>query len=285
MARDHDVVLMRRLDRSTQWWVRRTGRPVNLDHDAWLQGPVGDQSGIGERWLTRQAAQRHADLGRDRPNAGLLASMSLLDGPGFDAATLAEPVRDFYEHTNQWTLSATVRWSRLAWPFGALLAMLFARRLEQLALPLRAADLAAGMTSSVTPLLVDGEQVGASWLRRLRATDRVVFSGYYDTAVAPATNRRCVRVSFPLPTGRLLVLLEPQLRPDGGLTLLSPTGRWGDPGAYLVVEHASQCSARRIPIHEQFDVHTDNLGALRADHTLTLWRIPVLRLNYELARK
>lgn len=81
------------------------------------------------------------------------------------------------------------------------------------------------------------------------------------------------------------MLLEPHVRPDGGLTLLSPTGRWGGPGAYLVVEHASQCSARRIPIHERFDDHTDNHGALRTDHTLTLWRIPVLQLHYELARK
>jgi hypothetical protein len=264
------MVLTRRLDRSTQWWVRRTNRPVDLDHETWLQGPVGDQSGIGERWLTRLAAQRHADVGRGRPNAGLLASMSLLDGPAFDAAAVADALRDFYEHTSRWTLSATVRWTRLAWPFGALLGVLFARRLEQLALPMRTADLAAGMTSSVTPLLVDGEQVGASWLRRLRATGRVVFSGYYDTAVAPATSRRCVRVSFPLPNGRLLVLLEPHVRPDGGLTLLSPTGRWGDAGAYLVVEHVPECSARRIPIHEQFDVYTDSLGALRTDHTLTL---------------
>ena len=211
--------------------------------------------------------------------------MSLLDGPGFQAARLADPVRDFYEHTSGWALSARVRWSRLAWPFGVLLGVLFARRLEQLALPLRTGDLAAGMTSSVTPLVVDGQQVGASWLRRLRATDRVVFSGYYDTAVAPATNDRCVRVSFPLPNGRLLVLLEPQVRPDGGLTLLSPTGRWAQPGAYLVVEHASDCSARRIPIHEQFDIYTDDHGVLRTDHTLTLWRIPVLRLHYELTRK
>jgi hypothetical protein len=189
------------------------------------------------------------------------------------------------EHTSGWALSARVRWSLLAWPFGALLAVLFACRLEQLALPLRTGDLAAGMTSSVTPLLVDGAQVGASWLRRLRATDRVVFSGYYDTAVAPATNGRCVRVSFPLPNGRLLVLLEPKVRPDGGLTLLSPVARWGEPGAYLVVDHPSDCAARRIPIHEQFDIYTDDHGVLRTDHTLTLWRIPVLRLHYELTRK
>jgi hypothetical protein len=190
------------------------------------------------------------------------------------------------EHTSGWALSARVRWSLLAWPFGALLAVLFACRLEQLALPLRTGDLAAGMTSSVTPLVFgDGEQVGASWLRRLRATDRVVFSGYYDTAVAPATNGRCVRVSFPLPNGRLLVLLEPKVRPDGGLTLLSPVARVGEPGAYLVVDHPSDCAARRIPIHEQFDIYTDDHGVLRTDHTLTLWRIPVIRLHYELTRK
>jgi len=277
--------MMRRLDLATQWWVRRTGRTVNLARDTWLQGPAGDQAGIAERWLPREAARRSADIEQGRADAGLLASMSLLDGPRFQAAALADPVRDFYEHTSAWALSARVRWSRLAWPFGVLLGVLFARRLEQLALPLRTGDLAAGMTSSVTPLVVDGQQVGASWLRRVRATDRVVFSGYYDIAVAPATNGRCVRVSFPLPNGRLLVLLEPRVRPDGGLTLLSSTGRWAQAGAYLVVEHASECSARRIPVHEQFDIYTDDHGVLRTDHTLTLWHIPVLRLHYELTRK
>jgi hypothetical protein len=93
--RDHDVVMMRRLDLATQWWVRRTGRSVNLARDTWLQGAVGDQAGIAERWLSVEAARRSADVGRDRPDAGLLASMSLLDGPGFEAARLADPVRDF----------------------------------------------------------------------------------------------------------------------------------------------------------------------------------------------
>jgi hypothetical protein len=42
VPRDHDVVMMRRLDLATQWWVRRTGRTVHLAHDTWLQGLVGD---------------------------------------------------------------------------------------------------------------------------------------------------------------------------------------------------------------------------------------------------
>jgi hypothetical protein len=89
-----------------------------------------------------------------------------------------------------------------------------------------------------------------------------------------------VRVAFPLPNGRLVVLLAPDFDDHGGLVLDSPPGTWGDPGAYLVVQTPRGCWARRIPMH----VYLDDEGVLRTDHRLDFGRLPVLRLHYRLTQ-
>ena len=270
------------LDLVTQQWVRATGRRVDLSREYWLQGPVGGTDTIADSWLVGEAARRNAAVEADTEVAGLLAPMSALDGTGFTAAALAPAVRDFYERTSRWRLDASVTWSPWAWPFGWLLSTVFAHRLEQLALPLRPRDLADGMTSGVTPLLRDGHQVAALWLRRLRSTGSVVFSGLYRTVVLPGSGQPAVKVDFPLPNGRLVVLLAPRVGNRGSLELSSTRGGWGDPGPYLVVDTARGCWARRIAVHEHFRVYVDDDDVLRTDHRLTLGPLPVLRLHYRL---
>jgi hypothetical protein len=272
-----------RLDRATQRWVRLTGRRVDLSEQPWLQGPVGDVESIGDRWLSREAVRIGAAVGDS--GGGLLPAMSRLDGPTFTTAELAAPVREFYERTSQWRLDAWIGWSPWAWPGGWLISRLFARRLQQLALPLRPLDVASGMSSTVTPLVRDGIQVAALWLRRLRVTGDVLFSGLYSVVDLDAPLGPAVRVTFPLPNGRLVVLLEVNNAPGGGLLLSSTAGSWGQPGAYLVVEHRRGTWARRIPVHESFHVHLDDEGVLRTDHRLSLGAVPVLRLAYRITRQ
>jgi hypothetical protein len=279
-------VLGRGLDAVTRLWVRASGRTVDLDAAPWLQGPTGGRDRVADQWLGAEAerlgaAIHAAAVAGSGSGRGLLATMSALDRPGFAAADLAEPVRRFYERTSTWRLDAWAGWSPWAWPFGWAVAALFARRLDQLALPMRSLDLAHGMTSAVTPLVRDGEQVGALWLRRLRRTGRIVFSGLYGVVPLPRTGQPVVRVAFPLPAGRLVVLLRPAVGAGGALVLTSGAGRWGDPGAYLVVD-GTRTRARRIPVHEEFRVYVDDEGVLRTDHRLDLGALPVLRLHYRL---
>lgn len=271
------------LDRLTQRWVRTTGRRVDLGDETWLAGPCGDRDRVGDSWLRREA-ERHGARVLDREaDAGLLPSMTVLDGPAFDSNDLHVKVRDFYENTTRWRVDLWSQWSPWAWPFGWLVSALFARRLQQLALPLRPMDVAHGMTSEITPVVApDGTALGASWQRRLRATGATVFSGWYQSIVLPGVAQPRVRVVFPLPNGRLVVLLRPQVTADGGLQLTSPGGGWGEDGAYLVVERGARAWARRIPVHERFHVHVDGEGVLRTDHALNLWSIPVLKLHYRL---
>jgi hypothetical protein len=275
----------RLVDAGTRVWVRATGRRVDLRQEEWLAGPTGDVARIGDSWLAdevRRRGGRFVDAGTD---PGLLPSMKILDGHGFDAGALRPEVRDFYERTSRWRLQVWAQWCSAAWPFGWLISVMFARRLEQLSLPLRPLDVAQGMSSDVRTVLgPDGDVLGTSWHRRLRSTGGTVFSGWYGVQTPPGGDRPSVRVVFPLPRGRLVVLLRPDVAADGALLLTSTQGRWGDDGAYLVVQRRDPDRgwARRIPVHEQFRVFVDDEGVLRTDHRIDLWRVPVLRLHYRL---
>ena len=100
----------------------------------------------------------------------------------------------------------------------------------------------------------------------------------------PGTDQPSVHVAFPLEAGNVQVFLRPRVLPGGDLELTSPTGTFGDDGAYVVVDDSGTHGAR-APIHETFRVYLDREGVLRTDHVLRLWSAPVVRLHYKLTRE
>ncbi len=274
------------VDRLTQRWVRATGRRIPLGEHPWLDGPVGAPEVIGDEWVGREAVRQDA---RIVAGGGLVGRFADLAGPGFDPSLLRPAVTEFYERTSGWRLEAWSQWSAPAWPFGWLLSAVFARRLRQLSLPLRPLDAARGMDSDVQAAVrTDGRQVGAAWLRTLRANGDTVYSGWYGLVTLPGATRPSVRVVFPLPNGSLMVFLRPGVAADGALSLVSPPGTMGEDGTYLVVAAGGgtdEAFVRRVPLHEEFLVYVDDEGVLRADHALDLWSLPVIRLHYRLERR
>ena len=207
--------------------------------------------------------------------------MSALDGPGFDADRLHPDVRDFYEHTASWRMEVWTAWSPIFWPAGELISRLWGRRVEQLALPMRPLDVARGMDSRVTPIRDRrNAQVAAAWTRTLRGDGRPVFSGAYSARTLPGADRPSVHVAFPLESGNVQVFLRPSVVGDGGFLLESPSGRFGEDGAYVVVRDRG-AHAARVPLHETFHMYVDAHGVLRTDHELRLWAAPVVRLHYK----
>ena len=269
------------IDRTTQAWVRATGRRLVLAEHPWLDGPVGDPLIIGDEWVSREARRFGGTV---REGGGLLASMTVLNGNSFDASQLAPEVASFYERTTDWRLEVWSQWCPAAWPFAWALSGVFTRRLQQLGLPLRPLDVARGMESRVLAVINrEGTQLGAAWLRTLRATGQTVYSGWYGSAQLPLTSGPSIRVMFPLPNGSITVFLRPTV--DGGaLRLSSPISEFGDDGAYLIVVNgdAETAQVRRVPLAEQFRVFVDEEGLLRTDHALDLWNIPVIRFHYRL---
>lgn len=275
------------VDVATQHWVIRTGRSVSILDQPWLDGPVGSPAGIGQAWIDAHAVDVGADV-IEVTRGGLVPDLSALQGPGVRIGDLHPQIRDFYEHTGRWELDLWSRWARWAEPGGRAINAVFSRRLRQLSLPLDPLEVAHGMTSRVLMLQAsDGAHLGTVWQRTLRATGATVFSGCYGVTMLPLADRPSVRVAFPLPNGSITVLLRPEITPDGGLRLISPGGRFGAEGAYLVVRPrgAQHGWARRVPLPESFDVYVDRRGELRCDHVLRLGPAEMLRLHYRMRPK
>jgi len=278
---------MPRVDRLTRAFWRTAGRPVDLDGEhAWLHAPMHHGAVIGDGWLADAAAAMGGRVVEGSGQAGLVASMDHLDGPGFRAADLAPEVRDFYEHTAAWRMEVWTQWSAWAQAGGEAVARFFGRRVQQLALPMRPLDVAHGMDSRVA-LLVDGEgrQRSAGWIRTLRSTGEYVYSGCYSTRCLPGADRPSVHVTFPLEQGNVQVFLRPRVLPGGVLELASPSGPFGSDGAYVVVRSGAGTHASRAPIHETFRVYLDRDRVLRTDHELRMWGATAVRLHYKLERR
>ncbi len=276
----------REVDRGTRLFWARVGRPVHLEQHPWLDAPMNGPGPVGDRWLADAADRVGGHVVVDDPGAGLLPDLGVLDGPSFSAAQLHPLVRDFYEGTAAWRMEAWSQWSPLLAPGGALVAWAFGRRVQQLAVPVRPLDVSRGIDSRVLPVVdPGGTQVWAGWLRRLRATDDVLFSGAYRSSRLPRSDGPCVHVAFPLEEGNVQVFLTPTARADGALVLDSGPGGFGQPGAYVVVRDGrGRSHAARPPLHERFVVFVDEEGVLRTDHELRLGRVPAMRLHYRMSR-
>jgi hypothetical protein len=274
------------IDLGTRKFWRLVGRRVDLTGEhSWLRAPMSDGPQVRDGWLASEAAAYGGEVRDGVPGAGLMRSLSELDGPGFSAADLRPEIRDFYEHTSDWRMEVWVAWSPIFWPGGELVSRMFGQRLEQLALPTRPLDVARGMDSRIAVIEDgDGVQRAAGWLRTLRSTGDYVFSGCYSTRRLPGADRAGVHVAFPLESGNLQVFLRPDHGDAGSLWLRSPGEPFGGNGAYVVAVDRGRTYASRAPIHETFHLYVDDEGVLRADHTLKLWSAQAVRLHYKLER-
>ncbi len=275
------------VDRGTRTFWAGVGRPVDLDEHPWLDAPVCGPGPVGDQWLADAAGRVGGQVVENDPGAGLLPHLEVLDGPSFSASRLHPLVRDFYQATAAWRMEAWSQWSPLLAPGGALIAWAFGRRVQQLAIPVRPLDVSRGIDSRVLPVVdPSGAQVWAGWLRRLRATDDVLFSGAYRASRPPRSDGPCVQVAFPLEAGNVQVFLTPSVRADGALVLDSGPGVFGEPGAYVVMRDGrGRSHAARPPLHERFLVFVDDEGVLRTDHELRLGRVRAMRLHYRMSRR
>jgi hypothetical protein len=254
----------------SQLWVMARGRRITPAEASWLMAPFGDVDIIADHYIQRLA--RDESLTVERCSAGGLLE-SARDLLGDDAPRLEPRIRDFYEHTARHELEVWSQWSALFRPFAALVQVLYSRRLQQLNLPLDPLDTSRGITSEVVKLRDSSGTVRYSiWLRHLKATGRVIYSGIYMTTSIP-DGRRCAKIVFPLPRGNATVVMAPSVGDEGRLDLVSSGERFGDPGFYFLLRDSkSRHWAQYIrSFRERITVYVDQEQSLRADHALSLW--------------
>ncbi len=265
------------------WLFGRTYRRADIE---WLMGPIGGDV-IGDAPYRDVAAAEGLTIEREARVGGLVPSFEQLRCDGFDPVKTQPLVRDFYEHTTDFSMDV---WSRTYFPSNVglfLLVKTISRQVNQLNFPLSPLDTAHGMVSEIISLRrPDGSVRYTGWFRTLAQHQHVLYTGFYMTERAPNVDAPCVKVVFPMPRGNATVVLRPELRPDGSLILDSSGKRVGDAGFYRIqARDAERVRVWHIrSLRELFHVYVDPHGVLRCDHSVRFLGMPVLTLHYKISR-
>ena len=273
------------IDYVTQKWVRLSGRVVNLKEESWLQGETGETRQIGESYFKRLSENSNLKLNVNSQNAGLVKTFSNLQSSTFSPEKIHPRIRDFYERTAKYNLDVWSQWRGAFKPFGWVIAALFSRRLQQLNLPISPLETSRGITSDIIQLTDESGAIeGTGWLRKLVATDSVIYAGFYSTCKPSKFPAECVKVAFPLPNGNATVIMKPRQNSDGSLTLISSGDGFGEPGFYFIVrKNRDEAWVKYLyAMKESIHVYVDNAGELRADHVLKIWGATFLKLHYRM---
>lgn len=267
-----------------EWLVRITGRKVDRSSAPWLDCVLGKPGLIGAGVYQQVAKAQNLDLSMPF-DAGLIPDFSLLRGPSFDPDKVDPRVRHFYEHTALYHLDV---WSEVYFAGKFVLWLLvefISRRMNQLNFPISSMEVAKGMTSEIVQLRDrdNGKLVYTGWLRRFRATGKVIYAGFYSTTSVPGEENPCVKVTFPC-YGSSSVYLRPRVCSDGSFGLKSTGASFGSSGFYRIVDAGPNRLKARLfrTLHEIFHVYADEENVLRTDHTITFLGLTILRLHYKM---
>ncbi|HUS65173.1 MAG TPA: hypothetical protein VMZ28_11550 [Kofleriaceae bacterium] len=272
------------------WFIGRLitifGRTHRRADVGWLTGPVGGDV-IGDAPYVEVAAEEGLTVERQSRDGGLVPSFEQLRSERFDPQAVHPLVREFYEHTTRFTMDV---WSQTYFPASIglwLLVKTISRQVNQLNFPLSPLETAHGMVSEIITLRrTDGTVRYTGWFRTLAAGERVLYTGFYMTEVAPGLAAPCVKVVFPMPRGNATVVLRPEVAEDGALLLDSSGRRFGDAGFYRCAARGSE--RLRVwqvkTLRETFRVYVDRAGVLRCDHAVRFLGLPVLNLHYKICR-
>ena len=272
---------------SQQWCIWR-GRRFDPQADAWLAGPYGQVDAIGDAFIDGLATAEGLVVQRNVREAGLLQSIDALGLGHAERRRLQPGIAEFYQQTSRYALALRFGWNPFFQSGGWLINVLFGDRLKQLNFPLDQREFASGIHSEVITLSDPhtNQTKRTIWYRTVRSTGRVLYAGIYTTCCLPS-GEHCVKVIFPLPRGNATVIMRPQVDADGRLRLVSAGERFGDPGFYFLLSDSrgGHWAQYIRSFRECLTVAAPDDGHIRAHHTISLWRQPVVRIRYQARRR
>ncbi|WP_333660349.1 hypothetical protein [Chishuiella changwenlii] len=272
----------------TQQWVILSGRQFDPINFSWLIGPFGNLNGIGEVFINELAATENLIIKRNTQSTGLLSSIQLLNFKEEELNNLSRKVIDFYENTSDYELKFLVKWNPFFIPFGYIVNRLFSKRINQLNIPIRNLKNSEAITSEIISLISpDNQQVKYTiWLRKLKTSNRIIYSGVYGTCKLPS-GRTCIKAVFPLPKGNATVILNPSVGSNGELILDSSGKKYGDAGFYFLLNdrRGNYWSRFVSTFKDKLVVYEDENGSLYAKQNLEIWKNNVATFTYKIIPK
>jgi hypothetical protein len=275
------------LDKTTQLWVKMTGKRIDPDNYSWLTGPIGDSDRIGEKFIEKLANENDLKIVTNPKDAGLIESIRELGFTETELHLLKPEIIDFYEKTSNYDLEFWSEWCGFFRPFGWLLSILFSKRLQQLNLPLSSMDSSKGINSQILKLRSNEKTVWTIWYRILKSNKRVIYSGIYTTCEPTNYPTPLLKVIFPLPNGNASVIMTKKVEADGSLLLSSDGRKFGQHGFYfyLTNKNGKHWAKYVRPMHEWIKVYVDEEDIMRADHNLNFYGLRFLNLHYRMRLK
>lgn len=279
--------LQRLQDWFTQQWVILWGRRFEPKDHPWLIGPFGTLNKSGIAFVDQLAEAEGLVIERNDRNRGLIPSIEALDLATTEASALSPQVARFYTNTADYELNLSVKWNPFFRPFGILLRWLFSNRIDQLNIPTKEGKNSGTLGSEIITLVDPLSQhvKYTIWFRASKTNGQTVYAGAYGTCRLPS-GKVCIKAVFPLPKGNATVILEPRIGENGQLILESSGKRFGDAGFYFLLNDSKgDFWAQFIrSFRDRLEVFPKN-GHLRAEQTLTLWHLTVVKFAYEIREK
>ncbi|MDH5397722.1 MAG: hypothetical protein OEX02_06235 [Cyclobacteriaceae bacterium] len=271
----------------TQQWVILFGKKIIPHQNEWLIGPFGKPKGIGLKFIKQLTLNEHLEIYKNERERGLIRSINQLNLSNQELNCLSENVIDFYESTSSYEFDLKVKWNPFFKAFGGLLKILFSNRIEQLNLPMGNNKNSTTLKSEIIHLVdkKTKELKRTIWLRTINNSEKVVYSGVYETCIIP-DGQTCIKAVFPLPNGNATVILKPSVGKSGELILKSSGRKIGDSGFYFLLNDAKGNLWTKYikSFKDQLVVSSDH-GNITAIQTLTLWNLKVLEFKYNINKR
>lgn len=190
-----------------------------------------------------------------------------------DTSHLPTVIPHFYEHTNCYQLIASVQWRAWFKPL-ALIYQGISRWMQQLNLPLTSKQVEMNGVIVKVDERQDGRQAPRAWIRTI--DEQTTFVAIYSQHTTAQTT--FMNIALPLPFSTMIGILYVYEK-DGDLHITSSNG--GDAGIYLAMKHY----VYRLPLNEHFTITAKNETTLSAVHTMRIFGLPFLRIDYQIERK
>ncbi|QTD42607.1 YndJ family protein [Sporosarcina sp. Te-1] len=209
-------------------------------------------------------------LGVAGSGTGLVDDMKL-----YQLRKASNQIVDFYEHTKDYRLFATVRWHAWFKPFAWIYSWI-SRRTEQINLPTHGRQVE--MTGDVIQLhdqLDDRESVRA-WIRKVE--EQYAFIALYSYHIS-AAGKPYMNIALPLPFTNMTGILELMDTNEGLILTSERSSATSDAGIYLIGKRGHRF---RLPLEEKFLVREVGAGNLQATHKMKIVSVPFLTINYSI---
>jgi hypothetical protein len=270
----------------TQQWVIFFGKKIDDSKYDWLIGPFGQNNGIGKKFISQLAKEENLIIDNKRMDKGLIESIKNLNLVETDVQKLSKNVIDFYENTSNYTLQLKVKWNPIFKIFGYFVNLIFSNQIQQLNIPIQNLKNGSALTNEIIKLIDSNKNKvkRTIWLRAIKSTGQVAYSGVYETCCLPNGNT-CIKAVFPLPNGNATVILTPSVGNNGELILDSSGKNIGDSGFYFLLKDSKgQLWTKFIKSFKDKLVVSSRNDRITAIQTLTLWGFKVLKFEYEIIK-